>query len=195
MLRTASEYVIAYNKVDFSDVSDTAWYANAVTFLAAREITGGTSADTFSTDSTLTRWQFITLVMRAYGIASDENPTDNFTDAGDTYYTGYLAAAKRLGISSGIGDNKFAPERAITRQEMFTLLYNALKVLDKLPEGSSGKALSDFKDSDSVASYAQEAISNLVKTGVVSGNDGLLLPTGTTTRAQMAQVLYNLLSK
>lgn len=49
--------------------------------------------------------------------------------------------------------------------------------------------LSDFTDSDSVAAYAQEAMSYLVKTGVVSGNNGLILPQSTTTRAQMAQVL------
>ena len=190
-----SDYVIAYNKVDFSDVADTAWYSGAVTFLAAREITGGTTSTTFSPNAPLTRGQFITLLLKAYNVAAVTNAADNFSDAGDTYYTGYLAAAKRLGIFSGISDNKFAPERAITRQEMFTLLYNALKVLDKLPEGSSGKTLSDFKDSDSVASYAQEAISYLVKTGVVCGNDGLLLPTDTTTRAQMAQVLFNLLGE
>ena len=190
-----STYAVAYNHVSFSDVAEDAWYANAVTFLAAREITGGTSADTFSPDATLTRGQFITLVMRAYGIAADENPKDNFTDAGDTYYTGYLAAAKRLGISSGIGDNKFAPEQAITRQEMFTLLYNALKAIEQLPEKDSGKALSDFTDSQSISSYAQEAMAYLAKTGVVGGNNGQLSPTNTTTRAQMAQVLYNLLSK
>ncbi len=34
-----------------------------------------------------------------------------------------------------------------------------------------------------------------VKTGTVSGSNGKLTPTGTTTRAEMAQVLYNLLGK
>jgi len=134
-------------------------------------------------------------VMRAYGIEADEDATDNFSDAGDTYYTGYLASAKRLGISNGVGDNKFAPEQAITRQEMFTLLYKTLEVLDELPDGDSGSTLSDFTDSQSISSCAQEAMAYLVETGVVGGNNGQLCPTDTTTRAQMAQVLYNLLSK
>jgi hypothetical protein len=55
------------------------------------------------------------MLIRAYGISPDDNPADNFVDAGNTYYTGYLAAAKRLGITKGIGDNQFAPEQAITR--------------------------------------------------------------------------------
>ena len=128
-----SKYAIGYKKINFTDVDDSAWYAGAVTFLAARDITSGTTATTFSPDATLTRGQFITLLMRAFDMAADKSTANNFSDAGNTYYTGYLAAAKRLGITSGVGDNKFAPEQAITRQEMFTMLYNALKSLDKLP--------------------------------------------------------------
>ncbi|MPM38896.1 hypothetical protein SDC9_85527 [bioreactor metagenome] len=78
---------------------------------------------------------------------------------------------------------------------MFTLLYNALKAIDQLPQGDSRKTLSDFTDSESISSYAQEAMAYLVETGVIGGNNGLLSPTVTTTRAQMAQVLYNLLAK
>ena len=33
----------------------------------------------------------------------------------------------------------------------------------------------------------------LVSAGVIGGSNGLLTPTDTTTRAEMAQVLYNLL--
>lgn len=164
-----------------------------MTYLAARGITQGTGDTTFRPDMTLTRAQFIVLLLLAYNIAADENPTDNFSDAGDTYYTGYLAAAKRLGISKGVGDNKFAPGQAITRQEMFTLLYNTLKGIDGLPKGDSGKTLSDFTDSERIASYAEEALAYLVETGVVTDNNNALLPQATATRAQMVQVLYNLL--
>jgi hypothetical protein len=188
-----SDYAVGYNPVSFGDVAKTAWYYDAVTYLAARGITRGTDDTTFSPDMTLTRGQFIVLLLRAYNITADEYPTDNFSDAGDTYYTGYLAAAKRLGISKGVGDNKFAPEQAITRQEMFTLLYNTLKAIDALPKGDLGKTLSDFTDSERIASYAEEALTYLVGTGVVSGYNGALLPQATAARAEMAQVLYNLL--
>ena len=190
-----STYAVGYNKVVFHDVSDGAWYADAVSYLAARGITGGTTAVTFSPDTTLTRGQFTTLLMRAYGIDPDDHASDNFSDAGNTYYTGYLAAVKRLGISKGVGNHQFAPEQAVTRQEMFTLLYNALKAIDQLPEGDSGKTLSDFSDGNMIAPYAHDAMDCLVKTGAVRGNNGQLLPTATTTRAQMAQVLYVLLSE
>jgi hypothetical protein len=50
--------------------------------------------DGYSPSSMLTRGEFIVMLMRAYGIEPDMNPTDNFSDAGNTYYTGYLAAQK-----------------------------------------------------------------------------------------------------
>ncbi len=88
----------------------------------------------------------------------------------------------------------FAPDKKITRQEMFTLLYNALKAIGRLPEGSGGKPLLSFTDTDDIASWAEEAMTLLVETGTISGSGGRLFPTSTATRAEMAQVLYNMLS-
>lgn len=190
-----SNYAVAYNKVSFNDVTADAWYHKAVSFIAARAITSGTGGGNFSPEAKLTRGQFIVMLMKAYGIAPDANPKDNFADAGATYYTGYLAAAKRFGISSGIGNNMFAPDKEITRQEMFTLLCNALKTIGRLPEGAAGKPLSAFADAGSIAPWAREAMALLIETGTIGGDNGQLNPTEITTRAEMAQVLYNLLSK
>lgn len=204
-----SNYAVAYSKMSFNDVASSAWYYKAVSFIAARQITSGTGNDNYSPHAKLTRGEFIVLMMRAYGIAPDANLTDNFSDAGNTYYTGHLAAAKRLGISSGIGNNQYAPDKEIARQEMFTLLYNALKVIGQLPGthgrsvseaddqpgGDSGKTLSDFTDAERIDAWAKEALTLLVKIGTIGGSNEKLTPQGTTTRAEMAQVLYNLLGK
>lgn len=190
-----SYYAVGYNKVSFNDVVDTAWYSDAVGFIAARDITTGTGNGCYSPDAKLTRGEFMVMMMRAYSIAPDESPTDNFADAGGTYYTGYLAAAKRLGVSVGVGNNMFAPDKEITCQEMFTLLYNALKTIGRLPEGSSGKTLTDFTDAGQIDSWAKDAMTLLVETGTVGGSGGKLSPTATPTRAEIAQVLYHLLAK
>jgi hypothetical protein len=190
-----SLYAVGYNPVSFYDVASGAWYCGAVSFIAARGITTGTGGGNYSPDAKLTRGEFIVLLMRAYGIAPSLNPTDNFADAGSVYYTDYLAAAKRLGISAGVGGNMYAPDREITRQEMFTLLYNALKVIGELPGGASGQTLADFSDTADIASWAKDAMKLFVETGTISGSGGRLSPTDTTTRAEMAQVLYNLLMK
>lgn len=218
-----SDYAVSFKRVVFKDVADDAWYAKAVSFIAARDITVGTGGGKFSPEAMLTRGQCIVILMRAYGMTPDSNPTDNFADAGNTWYTGYLAAAKRLGISAGVGNNMFAPEKEITRQEMFTLLYNSLKAIGQLPrlhgrtvsdaddqpgshgraagetgdqpESDSGKTFSDFFDTDEIAPWAKDAMKLFVETGIIQGNGNRLSPKDTTTRSQMAQVLCNLLSE
>lgn len=190
-----SYYAVGYNQVGFKDVAAEAWYGKAVAFLAAREIATGTGNGNFNPEEKLTRGQFIVMLMKAYGTAPDEAPKDNFADAGNTYYTGYLAAAKRLGISAGVGNNLFVPEKEITRQEMFTLLYNGLKTMGKLPQGNSEKSLSAFSDAGDIAPWAKDAMTLFAETGIIGGSGGKFAPADTTTRAQMAQVLYNLLSK
>ncbi len=125
-----------------------------MTFVAAREIATGTGNSNFSPEGKLTRGQFVVMVMKAYGIEPISDLNNNFTDAGNTYYTGYLAKAKELGITAGIGNNMFAPNNEITRQEMFTLLYNTLKKIGKLPAGETGKTLTAYSDADQVSSWA-----------------------------------------
>lgn len=190
-----SKYAVGYNKVGFRDVAAKSWYSKAVGFIAARGITTGKGNGGYGPEDGLTRAQFLVMAMRAYGMVPDGKPGDNFSDAGSTYYTGYLAAAKHLGISAGVGDNRYAPDKKITRQEMFTLLYNVLKLNGELPKGTSGKSLTTFRDSDQIASWAKEAMKLFAVTGTVSGSNGRLSPKDTTTRAQMAQVLYNLLTE
>jgi hypothetical protein len=78
---------------------------------------------------------------------------------------------------------------------MFTLLYNVLNAANQLPQGDSGKTLSDFTDAGQIDAWAVDAMTLLAETGVINGSGGKLRPNSTTSRAEMAQVLYNLLSK
>ncbi|MBS7527672.1 leucine-rich repeat protein [Fusibacter paucivorans] len=180
----------------FEDVSEGAWYYHPVQFVAQQGIAAGKGNGNFDPDGELKRAEFIAMAFKAYGIAADTTVGDNFADAGGAYYSGYLAAAKRLGISSGTdaSGTLFSPNAPITRQDLMTMLYRVLDVLDRLPEANTGgKALSDFTDSDEVASYAREAMQTFVEAGKISGYDHKLMPQANITRAQMAQIFYNLL--
>ncbi len=175
----------------FADVPDGAWYTPAVTYLSSRHVTDGTSKTRFSPDMVLTRAQCLVLLMKAYVIAPDTAGADNFSDAGSTWYTGYLAAAKRLGLAAGAGNNRFLPEADISRQDMLTLIYNTLVLLNKLPAAG---AETSYSDENAIAPYAKNAVDAFTASGVITGSGGQLNPSGLSTRAQMAQVLYKLLS-
>lgn len=178
--------------LQFSDVGSGDWYYDAVKFLLSKNITNGMGDNKFAPKSTLNRAQFVVMLMRSYGLDPDEEGADNFADAGNSYYTNYLAAAKRLGIAKGVGGNKFAPEAEISREAMFTLLYNALKVLDKLPRVDSVKSLSDFDDGAEVSDWAREALTEMVKNGAVAGINGRIRPAEGSNRAELESYLYTL---
>ncbi len=189
-----STYAVGYNKVDFTDVPQDSASYEAVTFCAARGITNGTGNGEFSPGLPLTRGQFIVMCMRAWDISPDSDPEDNFVDAGNTYYTGYLAAAKRLGISNGVGDNRYAPDEGLTSQDMLTLLFRTLDALGQLPEAGTVDSLDNYADSPDVSEYARPAMELFVSRGVIEGQGNLMLPKAETLRSVMVQVLHNLLA-
>lgn len=98
-----------------------------------------------------------------------------------------------MGIASGIGDNSFAPEREISRQELFTLVYKTLDAIGEAPEVTEGTTLSGLSDTDAVCDWAKEAAAALIEAKVISDSDGKLNPNATATRAEMA--LFRLLSQ
>lgn len=188
-----SQFALGYNFIAFTDVPEGAEYYDAVTFCAARGITNGTGNGRFTPEGKLKRGEFIVMCLRAFGIEPDANPSDNFADAGNTWYTGYLAAAKRLNISNGTGGNLYEPEKTLTTQDMLTLFYRALKELNRLPAPKSGNQPSDFSDSGLIASYAGEAYEVLIAADIITGRGGKLEPDGDALRLAMAQVLRALM--
>jgi hypothetical protein len=190
-----SQYAVGYNKKSFADVADGAWYNDAVTFAAARGITEGVSETQFAPNHQATRGDFLVLLMRAYGIDVDDSITENFADAGNTYYTAFLGTAKKLGMVAGVGNNRFEPQTRISRQDMLVMIYNILDKKGELPAANShGKTLNDYKDKSEIGAYALPAMKQFVESGIVAGNNGYLMPKGFSTRAEIVQVLYNMMN-
>ena len=190
-----SAFAVGYNPVSFIDVNDKAWYNEAVNFISAREITKGIGSGRFAPESHVTRADFLVMVMRAYGIEPDHSISDNFTDAGNKYYTAYLATAKKMGLVKGVGNDMFLPETKISRQDMMVILYRILEKVDELFDENNGRDFYNFNDALEVSDYARDIVKYFTKTGVVSGDGISLKPKEASTRAQAVQILYNLLSK
>ncbi len=174
-----------------------AWAIKAIDDLYERGIINGIGNGKFAPKNNITRADFLIMIMNTYGIEPDANVIDNFSDAGNRYYTKYLGTAKRLGLVYGTGNNLYLPESSITRQDMFVIIYRVLNKLGKLPTSTeSGKtAFEKFTDIHEINSYAIEALKYFVNTGIVQGYNNKLNPKAMATRAESAQVLYNIISK
>ena len=178
----------------YTDVNASDWYYEAVQFLASKGITQGVSSTSFDPDGKVTRAQFIVMLCRAYNI--EERTGDNFSDAGNTWYTGALAAAKQLGISQGIGDDKFAPDDEITREEMVVMLYNYLSLTEPAPDAMLTDSSAAYSDEDLISPWAREGVLYATTQQWVNGKEGNTFdPLGTATRAELAQLFYNLLRR
>lgn len=190
-----STYMIGYNEVLFSDVKKESWYEDAVSFISARKIVNGVGNDLFNPEGKLTRSEFTTIMVRYFGFTS--NSTTRYTDiTNDMWFADYVRIAKANGILPPKYGEVFNGNSAITREEMMYMLYKSLEATDGLDTlKDNGNELSDFKDAGMVSDYAKEASAFLVATDVInSSGDNMIKPTSTPTRAEVAQMLWNMIN-
>ena len=111
----------------FSDVHEGDYFADAVVWAKERGVTGGTSADTFSPDRTVTRAEAVTFLWRAAGSprpASAASPFADVTDSGAYYYDAVLWAYEQ-GIVGGVGNGQFSLYGTLTYDQILAMLCRA----------------------------------------------------------------------
>lgn len=183
-----STYAVAYVTKSFADVQHVLWAKEAVEAMAARDIIKGISDESFSPSASITRADFITLLVRALELEGKDTNTAAFSDVQPTaYYAQAVAIAKELGIASGFEDNTFKPSSSISRQDMMVLTANALKAAGKPSVGSGN--LASYSDAASISNYAVDSVASLVESGIVNGKGGKIAPTESLTRAEAAVIL------
>jgi len=170
------------------------WAEAHINALAAAGIVGGVSADSFLPDGSIKRGDFMLMLYRAAGEPAVNGNTPFSDVPADKYYAAAIRWAASEGIALGNGDGTFAPEATLTREQGFTFLYRALRILD-VPHAEGDPALLDgFSDAASISAYAIQPTATLLHMGIVSGSGGALDPQGSLTRAQMAKILNSALS-
>lgn len=188
--RTNSIYALIQNEVTFDD-AESKWYEAAVNEMGSRRIIEGRSTTVFDGEAGITRAEFAAILVRAMGLPADG--TSSFSDvSASAWYCGAVATAVQYGVTDGRGNNRFEPDAAITRQEAMLMLQRAA-TLTKFT-GTSTK-LDSFADTDSVASWAYDAVKWNVGSGLIQGADGKLNLTANITRAESAVIILRLLQK
>lgn len=174
-----------------TDVSKDAWYHAAVDYAVEHGIMEGMSATTFSPNIEVTRAQAVQILYNLEGQPdlSDENLGYPYEDVNaEEWYGNAVYWARITGVATGYGDGTFQPGDSITRQEFAQMLYNYAKY--KGYDLTAAGDLSQFPDSNTVADWAEAAMSWANGNELINGHDnGTIDPTGTTIRAQAASIL------
>lgn len=173
----------------FSDLPD--WCYDSVMAMTENGLFSGTTTPVngvakFSPDDSMTRAQFITVLVRYLYPDAD-------LVAGQYWYSPYEAVARQNGLISS-GDFTDTLDIPCSRQEMAYLLKNALTILG---EGLNAVESSYLPDYSSISSKYQEAVKVAVGLGLITGKDTAhtFAPTENMTRAQGATVINRLIDK
>ncbi len=174
----------------FKDVTDGAWYADAVAYCASRGYINGVSATAFSPASNLTREQFVLILANIAGVNADSY---KFADSGmkdvpiGKWYSGAIAWGVFEGYVKGVAVDRFGLRQNITREQLARLFH---VYAGDIGMDVMGRAdLIGFKDHGKVSDWAYEAVCWAVDQGIISGmTKDTLAPRGFATRAQTARM-------
>ncbi len=172
----------------FTDLTQAEWSREAVEYLADKGVISGKDANTFAPNDAVTREEGAKIIIGAFDLLKEADC--EFTDvAKDRWSYAYIAAAVELGIINGYGDS-FGPTDTMTREQAAAIIFRAAEKIGL--ELSGEKA--EFTDGADTADWAADAVANLAANGVINGmGDGTFAPKATLTRAQLAQLVYNVL--
>ena len=172
----------------FDDVGADAWYASSVDYVKYGRLMYGTGNNLFQPDAQMTRAMFAQVLYALEGSPSVRGLSCPFTDAGGSWYTDAVIWAYHAGVVAGVSATQFAPNEALTREQMVTMLYGYAGREQAL-SGPDG-ALAGYQDQARVSTWAREAMAWAVGTGVIAGTSATTLaPQKTGTRAEVATVL------
>lgn len=178
-----------------SAFSDTAnhWAEKAIRFVVDRGIFNGTGEGYFSPDAPVTRGMFVTVLGRVYGVDPENYRQISHSDViAGRYYTPYVAWAAENGIAQGIGDDSFAPDKTITREEVATMFagYRKFTDIDPVGQETAADAAKTFADQDKISSWAKESVQAMQKAGLIQGDaNNRFNPQHPITRGEAAMIL------
>ena len=176
----------------FYDVSNDAYYYEAVKWAVENGITGGVGSSLFAPNQPCTRAQIVTFLWRAAG-----SPVVNylmpFTDVDEgAYYAEAVRWAASCGIVTGLTETTFGTDSVCTRAQAAAMIYRCAQAQGK---GFTGAWMFHLPFTD-VPEWAYESVAWCYMNGVTTGvNETAFAPGNDCTRAQIVTFLWRAFGK
>ena len=173
----------------FGDIDNYAWAKEAINYLAKNKIVSGKAENEYSPADNITREEFTTLIVRAFGLSETQDDITFSDVADDAWYAETIKKASAAKIVTGREDGSFGVGESITRQDAAVIIARVLKL-------SEIKTPDKFSDDPEIAGYARQAIYAMREKGIISGyENGSFQPYNYVTRAEAAVIIYNAITK
>jgi hypothetical protein len=136
----------------------------------------------------LTRAQMATIIVRAFR-ATQKGDISAYSDVkSEDWFADSMAKAFKMRVMQG-HDGKMNPNANITRQEAFSVLARALKL------EPAAKIDKNFDDVNRISDWARGEVYALINSGYIQGSSGKLNPQADISRAEFAQIMYNIIKQ
>lgn len=176
----------------FLDLGDAEWAKDAIKDLAEKEIVSGKDAEHFAPNDNITREETAKIIAGIFKLSGSGSVPFSDVKSDDWFYP-YISAVYNNRIVNGISENMFGSGLSVTRQDMCTMIYNAISVSGT--ELDKKFAQKTFEDNDMISPYAAEAVAVLQTAGIINGDENNeFKPQDGTTRAEAAVMLKRLLT-
>ncbi|MBE7046808.1 MAG: hypothetical protein E7396_05265 [Ruminococcaceae bacterium] len=187
MIVSSFAFTTVAGAAQFKDMPNN-WSTAALTHAVNNDLLRGKGDGMLCPDDYLTRAEMATVINRAFNAKVAADISAYLDVSPSEWYHNEFGKALNMQTFYGTGDNMFRPQNTITREEVFIAIARALVV-----STNDYSVLDKFDDGSDVSSWAKEFVSALVSNGYVNGyGNGLILPKNNITRAEFAQLLYNI---
>lgn len=181
--------------VNFRDI-ESHWAREDILELSRKSIVNGITNESFGPNLSITKAQFVSLLVRVLGINDVSNKKSYLKDInGQEWFAPEVRMALSKGLVKGDSAGYFYPNKPITRQEMAVMINNAVNYKEQDIAKKDGD-IKTFKDSNSVASWAQESVERVVGLGIMQGvSNNIFAPLKNVTRAETSVVVNRFIEK
>lgn len=171
---------VAVGASTFSDVDTGTKQSEAISAMQEKGYINGFPDGTFRPDATLTRAEFVTIINKMYMYYVEAE--NIFTDVkSDDWFSHDVLAAVQAGYIKGMGDGRFAPNEAVTREQVCVMLNSILQLGDMYYTPTI---------SDKVSDWAKDSVLKMVAAYVFTlEDDGRFRATQPITRAEACMAL------
>lgn len=177
----ATEKPIERPTVKLSDISGH-WAENDIVKLTELGAVSGYQDGSFKPNNSITRAEFISIVVRALGL--EQKGKKVFSDTQSHWAKDVIATAYEHGIIQGYNETTFGVNDLITREQMAVIIVKALDI-------KSGDGI-NFIDHENISSWAVDAIQKATSKRIISGYpNGSFQPKNFATRAEAIKVIVN----
>ena len=187
---SASAASTARKATDFRDFDKSAWYAEAVSAAVDNGLLCGKSATVLDPNGDMTRAEMAAIINRSFGCYKSADVSQYKDVTKSKWYYKDVAMAVQMGTYNGRSASSMAPDAPISRQEAMTVVARALE-LDY--DSYSKTDLSAFSDRSEISNWALPYVRAMIGADYIHGRTKGLEPLDNITRAEFAQIFYNII--